>query len=114
MEPVRFARSARQHRVGKAHALHVIDTSPPTDVPAVGDFDARRVWRGPDDRGLELEIVAIILPSELLVIHVMPTALEGLSPQGCCPRVNSAGGSSRPARDWRRDARPLHQRIHPR
>lgn len=76
VEPVRFARSARKHRIGKAHAMHVIESSQPTDVPAVGDFDARRVWRGPDDRGLELEIVAIILPSELLVIHVMPTALR--------------------------------------
>ena len=27
---------------------------------------------GPDDRGLELEIVAIVEPEYLLVIHVMP------------------------------------------
>lgn len=74
--PVRFVRSSRKHRIGKAHALHVIDNSPPTDLPAVEDFDPRRVWRGLDDRGLELEVVAIILPTELLVIHVMPTSLR--------------------------------------
>lgn len=34
------------------------------------------VWVGPDDRGIELEIVAVVLPDELLVIHVMPTALR--------------------------------------
>ncbi|MGH3266473.1 MAG: hypothetical protein ACRDNS_31280 [Trebonia sp.] len=76
MRPVRFVRSARKHRIGKAHALYVIDNTPPTDLPAVDDFDARRVWRGLDDRGLELEIVAVILPTELLVIHVMPTSLR--------------------------------------
>lgn len=56
--------------------MHVIDSSSPTDLPPAVGFDARRVWRGLDDRGLELEIVAIILPTELLVIHVMPTALR--------------------------------------
>jgi hypothetical protein len=30
------------------------------------------VWVGPDDRGLEFEIVAIVEPDYLLVIHVMP------------------------------------------
>lgn len=73
---VRFARSARKHRIGKAHARHVIDTSPYTDVPAAEGFDPQRVWVGVDDRGLELEIVAIILADELLVIHVMATALR--------------------------------------
>lgn len=74
--PVRFVRSARKHRIGKAHALHVIDNGFATDVPAADGFDARRVWRGLDDRGLELEVVAIVLPGELLVIHVMPTSLR--------------------------------------
>lgn len=56
--------------------MHVIDNSLPTDLSPVEGFDARRVWHGLDDRGLELEIVAIILPTELLVIHVMPTSLR--------------------------------------
>ena len=33
----------------------------------------RRTWIGPDDRGVELEIVAVVQPDYLLVIHVMPT-----------------------------------------
>ena len=56
--------------------VHVIDTSVPKDVPGVGEFDPRKVWVGVDDRGLELEIVAVVLPGELRVIHVMPTALR--------------------------------------
>ncbi len=74
--PVRFTRSARKHRIGRAHALHVIATVTPTEVAATDEFDARRVWLGPDDRGVDLEIVALVLPAELLVIHVMPTALQ--------------------------------------
>jgi hypothetical protein len=45
-------------------------------VPATEAADARLVWIGLDDRGIELEIVALDLPAEWLVIHVMPTALR--------------------------------------
>jgi hypothetical protein len=31
-----------------------------------------------DDRGIELEVVALLLPA-VVVIHVMPTALRGSS-----------------------------------
>lgn len=37
---------------------------------------ARLVWIGADDRGIELEIVALDLPDAIVVIHVMPTALR--------------------------------------
>ena len=76
VDAVRFARSACKHRVGKAHVMHVIDTNVPQDVPAVGEFDPRKVWVGFDERGLELEIVAVVLPGEVLIIHVLPTALR--------------------------------------
>ncbi len=56
--------------------MHVIDTTEPTRIPATESADARLVWVGPDDRGIELEIVALDLPDEWLVIHVMPTALR--------------------------------------
>lgn len=56
--------------------MHVIDTVDPVSVAATGTADARLVWIGPDDRGVEPEIVALDLPDEWLVIHVMPTALR--------------------------------------
>ena len=34
------------------------------------------VWIAKDDRGLELEIVAVVLELYLLVTHVMPTSLR--------------------------------------
>jgi hypothetical protein len=56
--------------------MHVIDTVDPIAVAATEAADARLVWVGLDDRGIELEIVALDLPDEWLVIHVMPTALR--------------------------------------
>ena len=55
---VRFTRPARRHRIGQAHAMYVIYTTEPTQIPATEIADARLVWVGPDDRGIELEIVA--------------------------------------------------------
>lgn len=49
--------------------MYVIDTIDPIAVPATDTADARLVW-------IELEIVALDLPEQWLVIHVMPTALR--------------------------------------
>jgi hypothetical protein len=62
---IRWYRSARRRRIGKAHPLHVILTTTPVPVPA----DAAS-----DDRGTELKVVALDLPDAVVVIHVMPTA----------------------------------------
>lgn len=69
---VRFAQSARRHRIGKARALYVINHSQSTVVPADEENRERLVWVGPDDRDLELEVVAIVEPDYLLVVHIMP------------------------------------------
>ena len=75
-KPLRWFQSARRHHVGRAHALHVMTTNDPTMVPATVSYDERLVWIGVDDRGIELEIVALLLSNALVVIHVMPTALR--------------------------------------
>lgn len=36
----------------------------------------RLLWIGVDGRGIELEIVALVLPEAIVVIHVMPTSLR--------------------------------------
>jgi hypothetical protein len=51
-------------------------TTPPPRRPPTDDLDARIEWIGPDDRGLELEIIAVEPADLWLVIHVMPTALR--------------------------------------
>ena len=56
--------------------MHVIMTTAPEQVPASEIADARLVWIGTDDRGIELEIVALDLADAIVVIHVMPTSLR--------------------------------------
>lgn len=75
MQPIRFTQAARRHRIGRAHALHVMNTGEPT-IGESSRGEELRVWVGPDDRGVELEIAAVVLPDYLLVLHVMPTALR--------------------------------------
>ena len=74
---IKFAQSARRHRIGKAHALFVIaHYSPDTNIGEGRDGEDQKIWIGEDDRGLELEITAIVLAEYLLVTHVMPTDLR--------------------------------------
>lgn len=78
MVQIRWARSARKHRIGRTHALRVITMTAPEVITATEDRDVHWSWVGVDDRGVELEIEAALPADEdiLLVIHVMPTALR--------------------------------------
>jgi hypothetical protein len=53
-----------------------MEKTAPETVPATADFDPRLVWTGTDDRGIELEIVALDLAEAIVVIHVFPTELR--------------------------------------
>jgi hypothetical protein len=70
-----WSRSSRRHRIGRAHAKHVIDTTAPREITTASGASGLE-WVGDDDRGVELEVVAVILADVVLVIHVMPTALR--------------------------------------
>jgi hypothetical protein len=76
LKVVRFAQSARKHRIGKAHGLHVLASQDPITVQRIGLDAPTMIWIGKDSRGLEIEIVALDLPEYLLIIHVMSTALR--------------------------------------
>ncbi len=79
---IRFTQSARKHRIGRASARHVLATTAPTPVTTSSGAKAW-LYVGPDERGRELEIIALEVQSVdaaqpyLLVIHVMPTQLRG-------------------------------------
>jgi hypothetical protein len=70
-----WARSARKHRVSKARSQHVIEhCGLRFRIPAPsGQDDDRLVYLGDDANGTPLEVVAVELSAdELLVIHAMP------------------------------------------
>jgi hypothetical protein len=79
---IRFTQSARRHRIGRTSARHVLATTAPTPV-TTSSGTAAWIYIGPDERGRELEIIALeVQPADaaqphLLVIHAMPTQLRG-------------------------------------
>ncbi|MEO6702543.1 MAG: hypothetical protein ABI140_19960 [Jatrophihabitantaceae bacterium] len=67
---IRVVRSGRRHKIGVAHIVAVTNAVDP--IP-VGD---QLLFVGVDDRGIELEIIAVPdnrNPETLAVIHAMPT-----------------------------------------
>lgn len=77
---LKLTQAARKHRLGSARIAHVMSTTPPT-VSTRPSGEPEYSWVGPDDRGLELEIIAVMVTTErgepvMLVIHAMPTALR--------------------------------------
>jgi hypothetical protein len=78
---IRFTQSARKHRIGKTRALYVINHYAPIDIQSDAETREKLLWIGQDDRGLELEIVAIVSDNYLLVIHVMPTIFRKVEKQ---------------------------------
>lgn len=69
---IRFAQSARKHRIGKQRALFVIATCDAEELVSDGVKPHRLLWQGADDRGLELEVIGVRTPAGVLIIHVMP------------------------------------------
>ena len=69
---IEFSQSARKHRIGRQRVLLVISTSDPVELMSDGVRPGRLLWRGVDERGLELEVIGVRTPAGVLIIHVMP------------------------------------------
>jgi len=80
VKPIRFTRRSRRYRIGKASARHVIATIPAAVSTDPSTGVETLTWIGDDERGRELEIVALDRPDCLLVIHVMPTHYRRTKP----------------------------------
>jgi hypothetical protein len=67
---VRYTKSARKHRIGRGSADYVLRMN----LPAVIQQEPLKLfWIGLDERGRELEIIAVLENEELIIIHAMPT-----------------------------------------
>jgi hypothetical protein len=73
VKPIRFTPGSRKHRIGRKSAYHVISMTAANITTDNETAETTLSWVGPDERGRELEIVALNKPDCLLVIHVMPT-----------------------------------------
>ena len=60
--------------------MHVINHTEPVVVAGDEDVRERLLWIGPDDRGLDLEVIAIVEPDYLLVIHDLPHQFRRRTP----------------------------------
>ena len=77
---IRFAKQARRHKIGRAHALYIMRGEPVEATRPTGEVELS--WVGPDGTGRELRVIGVVTTHTrtgrqmVLVIHVMPTALE--------------------------------------
>jgi hypothetical protein len=75
---LKWARAATKHRISRERSRHVIDhcglrfeQDPPADAPE--NASLRLVFLGDDEKGIALEVMAVELKDNaLLVIHAMP------------------------------------------
>ncbi|MGB3676878.1 MAG: hypothetical protein WA988_20805 [Candidatus Nanopelagicales bacterium] len=70
-KPVRFTQAARRKKIGKAHALWVMNNHKP-----IFTMRNRTYWLAMDSRGVELEIITVEDDAQVVVIHCMPHALR--------------------------------------
>ena len=68
-----FTRESRKHKIGKARIFYVIENSQPIELYVAEGNDRRIKLIGQDQRGLELEIIGVVLSGKILIIHVMPS-----------------------------------------
>ena len=73
---IRYAQSARKHRIGKAHANHVMENNPYQVITSDEGNKIQYVWVAVDDREIELEIIGVVVEEYVLITHVMPTSLR--------------------------------------
>ena len=71
---IKFANSMRKHKMGRARVLFVMLTTTPSIKPSGNK--QKWSWIGDDERGLNLEVVAVKENSKLTVIHAMPTGFR--------------------------------------
>jgi hypothetical protein len=73
---LKFTRSSRRHRIGRAHAMFVVNNVEP-QITTNQHEEAEYRWYDQDDRGVWITVVGIQIETDLiLVIHVQPDSQD--------------------------------------
>lgn len=78
MIEVLFTESSRKHRIGRGRIVSVMNTSAPV-LSVRGNGLVECAWTGEDDRGVVIEVTALMIDGRVLVIHAMPAAFRRLT-----------------------------------
>ena len=70
---VRIISGARKHGLSRRRIQQALDRHGVAETILGTTTDPKIRFVGVDERGVEIEVVAVVLPSLLLVIHAMPT-----------------------------------------
>lgn len=70
---VKVASSARKHGISRSRIQQALNSQTFAATIPVTGRDPKIVHIGTDDRGVEIELIGVVLPSMLLIIHAMPT-----------------------------------------
>lgn len=73
---IKFTQAARKHRIGKARVAYVIENYEYQELESDDEKKIQYVWVAEDDRGIELEVIGVVLESYVLITHVMPTSFR--------------------------------------
>lgn len=70
---IKITSGARKHGLTRTRIEQALSTQHISNTHETTGTDPKIRYLGKDDRGEELEIVAVVLPGLLLIIHAMPT-----------------------------------------
>lgn len=70
---VRIVSGARKHGLSRRRIEQALDRHGIADTILGAASDPKIRFVGADERGVEIEVVAVVLPKLLLIIHAMPT-----------------------------------------
>ncbi len=70
---VKITSGARKHEISRKRIEQALINQSFSATLSIAGSDPKVVYLGNDDKGMEIEIIAVVLPGLLLVIHAMPT-----------------------------------------
>jgi hypothetical protein len=70
---IKITSGARKHGLTRTRIEQALSKQHISDTYEASSTDPKIRFIGVDDRGEEMEIVAVVLPGLLLIIHAMPT-----------------------------------------